>query len=170
MIQLNKCVQSRDSPEIVISYRLQALFGRLNSGVESYVGARVLVIDDDPIVCATAQHVLRRAAHEVQIASRFSEAFALAERQQFDVLVTDLVMPDVDGTTVIRRFKDRFPEMPIVAMSGGARIGTSDTLALAKEAGADELLHKPFSTDSIVASINAALEKRVKSERRGPGQ
>lgn len=129
------------------------------------MSADVLVIDDDPIVCATIRHVLHRAGHDVQIASNFSQALDLVESQAFDLVITDLVMPDVDGVTVILAFKDKFPAMPVIAMSGGARFGTSDSLAAAKEAGADEILRKPFGAEAITALVEAVLSGRPAPKR-----
>jgi DNA-binding NtrC family response regulator len=134
-------------------------------GLKNWLGlcemsACVLVIDDDPIVCTTVQHVLGRAGHEVHTASNFSQALDLVESHRFDLVITDLVMPDVDGVTVILAFKGQFPEMPLIAMSGGARFGTSDSLAAAKEAGADEILRKPFSAEAITTLVATVLKQR----------
>jgi two-component system, chemotaxis family, chemotaxis protein CheY len=120
---------------------------------------RILVIDDDAAVCATVEHILKRAGEHVVSALSVSQAFALADSQAFDLLISDLMMPEEDGVVVIRKFKDRFPHMPVVAMSGGARLGTVDTLASARAAGADELLRKPFNTESLMAAVGAALGK-----------
>jgi DNA-binding NtrC family response regulator len=125
---------------------------------------RVLVVDDDVAVCATLEHLLKRAGNEVRSAVNVSHAFQLAEAESFDLLISDLVMPQQDGVAVIRRFRTMFPRMPIVAMSGGARLGTPDTLAAARGAGADELLRKPFTMESLMAAAEAAMAK----EKRRP--
>jgi len=70
-------------------------------------------------------------------------------------------MPDIDGFTAIRTFKDKYPDMAIIAMSGGARLGTFDTLALARDAGADELLRKPFDVASLMTAVKGALFRRT---------
>jgi CheY-like chemotaxis protein len=120
----------------------------------------VLVLDDDSVVCTTIQHVLGRTGYDVHSATNFAGAIALAESRQFDLFITDMVMPDIDGVTVILAFKSKFPEIPVIAMSGGARFGTSDMLAAAKEVGADEILRKPFGAEPLVAAVNVVLSER----------
>lgn len=121
------------------------------------MGERVLVIDDDAAVCMTVEQILHRAGKAVSAVSKVSGAVALARKQCFDLLISDLIMPDVDGVTAIRMFKSKYPNMPIVAMSGGAHLKSLDTLALAHEAGADELLSKPFGVTSLMTVVRSAL-------------
>lgn len=120
---------------------------------------RILVIDDDAAVCSTIEQILQRQGYSISTVSRASEALILARRQHFDLVICDLVMPDMDGVSAIRVFKDRYPSMPVIAMSGGARLGTADTLALARDAGADELLRKPFNAASLVAAVKIGLSR-----------
>lgn len=127
---------------------------------------KILVVDDDPAVCATLEHILGRAGNTVRSTASASEALALARDDQFDLLISDLVMPEEDGIELIRKFKNLFPRLPIVAMSGGARLGTPDTLNSAQAAGADALLGKPFSPASLKTTIEAALAKQIRPPRR----
>lgn len=120
---------------------------------------RILVIDDDAAVCITVEQILRRQGYAVSTVPRASEAVMLAQRQHFDLVMCDLVMPDMDGIAAIRVFKKECPHMPVIAMSGGARLGTFDTLALAREAGADELLRKPFDVTSLMAAVKRGLSR-----------
>lgn len=120
---------------------------------------RILVLDDDRGVCATLEFVLNQIGYTVRSVQNWSDARAVAQNGQFDLLISDLVMPEMDGTEVIRRFKKSFPATRIVAMSGGARIGTPDTLAIAREAGADSLLSKPFTRASLIVAIETAYAK-----------
>jgi DNA-binding NtrC family response regulator len=121
------------------------------------MGKRVLAIDDDIAIGVTIQHVLGRAGHCVCVLSLAADALALVERERFDLVICDLVMPDIDGISAIKRLKAGHPDIPVIAMSGGARLGTLDTLALAREAGADELLRKPFDAASLRDIVNQAL-------------
>lgn len=124
------------------------------------MAARILVVDDDPAVCITVAQILTRAGNDVSTVPSVGSALTLAQHQHFDLLISDLVMPDEDGVTAIRLFKRRFPHMPVIAMSGGARLGAFDTLASAHEAGADELLPKPFGMDSLIAAVETAFLKK----------
>lgn len=128
------------------------------------MGRRILVIDDDRAVCATIEHILRREGDQVHIASSGSQALAMAGEQPFDLVITDLVMPEQDGATTIGKFKRAFPAIPVIAMSGGARLGTPDTLISAREAGADGILRKPFTIASLTSAVSAVLSKRAPQE------
>jgi CheY-like chemotaxis protein len=130
------------------------------------VSRKILIVDDDPAVCATMEYILGRAGNEVRTSLSASEAFALAQQDQFDLLISDLVMPQEDGIDLIRKFKTVFPRMPIVAMSGGARLGTPDTLNSAQAAGADALLGKPFSPDSLRTTVEVVLARQIRPPRR----
>ena len=121
---------------------------------------RVLVVDDDAAVCATLEHLLKRAGHKPACVLNVSKAFALAEAEAFDLLISDLVMPEEDGVAVIRRFRALFPKTAIIAMSGGARLGTPDTLAAAHKAGANALLKKPFTIETLDAALEAAARAK----------
>ena len=131
------------------------------------MGRKILVVDDDPSVCATIEYILKSAGNEVRTTLSPSEALSLAVKGQFDLLISDLVMPEEDGIDLIRKFKRIFPRMPIVAMSGGARLGTPNTLNSAREAGADALLGKPFDSGSLQATVEAALAAQALNSRHG---
>jgi len=128
---------------------------------------KILIVDDDPSVCATMKYILGRAGNEVRTSVSASEALSLAQKDQFDLLISDLVMPEQDGIELIRKFKNAFPRKPIVAMSGGARLGTPDTLSSAHAAGADALLPKPFDADSLLTVIEVAFAKQIRPLRSG---
>lgn len=126
---------------------------------------KILIVDDDPSVCATMKYILDRAGNEVQTTLSASEALSLAQKDQFDLLISDLVMPEQDGIELIRKIKNAFPRLPIVAMSGGARLGTPDTLSSALAAGADALLPKPFDADLLRTVIEVAFAKQIRPSR-----
>lgn len=121
------------------------------------MGRRILVIDDDAAVLATLEQILRRAGHDVATVSSVAAALELAATRTFDLVISDLVMPDVDGVAGIRIFKNKYPHMQVIAMSGGARLDTLDTLVSAHEAGADELLRKPFGLNSLMDAVGSAF-------------
>src|ERR1700722_6663125 len=126
---------------------------------------KILIVDDDPSVCATMEYILGRAGNEARTTLSASEAPFLAQKDQCDLLISDLVMPEQDGIELIRKFKNAFPRMPIVAMSGGARLGPPDTLSSAQAAGADALLAKPFDADSLRTVIEVAFVKQIRPSR-----
>ncbi len=77
--------------------------------------------------------------------------------QNYDLLITDLLMPDRDGLELIREARRDYPRMRIIAMSGGGRVGHEQYLRLAKGMGADAILAKPFLPDDLCSTVDTVL-------------
>ncbi len=114
---------------------------------------RILIVDDDEMVLDALTAVLGRAGHEITVAVNGREGLYLHERQPFDVVVTDIVMPDMDGIEMIRNVKQRSPQVAVIAISGGARLEPSYHLKVAAALGADETLAKPVKPKDLVAAV-----------------
>ena len=80
--------------------------------------------------------------------------FELLGKSDFDVVLTDIIMPDVDGIEVIMTMRKRFPDLRIVAMSGGGRTRNIDFLAAAEKLGASATLKKPFTISALRKAIS----------------
>jgi DNA-binding NarL/FixJ family response regulator len=76
---------------------------------------------------------------------------------QIDVVITDLLMPERDGLEFITEVRKKFPEVKIIAMSGGGHIARDSYLRIAKNFGAHVLLEKPFSQSGVLGAIEAVL-------------
>jgi DNA-binding response OmpR family regulator len=130
---------------------------------------RVLVIDDEPDVCDVLSRVLERQGHEVLSAPDGNTGLELCRAQAPDVVVTDIVMPGEHGVDIIRRLRQEFPGMGIIAISGGGNaavagyqpgtITTAAFMAAASQAGADYCLTKPFERDELLSSVKALVER-----------
>ena len=107
--------------------------------------AKILLVDDNADILKTHGAVLRRAGHEVVTAANCNEALRLAEQNAFDLVITDLVMPDKEGIETILALRQLTPDLKIIAMSGGGRINANDYLIIARQCGAAQTLAKPFS-------------------------
>jgi DNA-binding response OmpR family regulator len=117
--------------------------------------ARILLIDDDDAVRASVESTLRRAGHSVKPARNGREALAFFGNDSFDLIVTDLVMPEMEGIETIREFRKAGNSTPILAMSGGGQYSTTTPyLDAAQKLGADAALHKPFSADQLRATVD----------------
>ncbi len=117
--------------------------------------ARLLVVDDDVDVLATTALLLRRRGYDVTEASNARDALSyLVDDPEIDLLLTDMVMPDVNGPELARRARTLRPTLPIVFFSGYA-----DPESLAGSLGAIRLLRKPFRPAELSAMIEAALEE-----------
>jgi CheY-like chemotaxis protein len=119
--------------------------------------ATVLVIDDDEAMREYVCFVLEKAGYKVLSAKDGSEGIATATASAPDLIITDLVMPDMEGIETIRKLKSLNPSCGIVAMSGAAN---SDTyLAMAQCLGAHTVLQKPFARSQVEEAVRTTLEK-----------
>jgi CheY-like chemotaxis protein len=122
--------------------------------------AKILVIEDMEGVRRAVCSVLKKAGHNVIEADNGSSGLQLATDHRFDLIVTDIVMPGIDGTEVIMALSAKPGRPPIIAMSGGGAHLTSEAaLTLAKKT-ADGVLAKPFSGRELNAVVNEALGAR----------
>lgn len=117
---------------------------------------RVCLIDDDHLVRGAATLCLEDAGYSVFPAADGTSGLALIDRECPDLVITDLGLPDLDGAALIKLIRDRFPALPIVAMSGQDFGEFTSPI----DFGADVLLRKPFNMHEAGAAIEKALKKR----------
>ena len=135
---------------------------------EGIVVPRVLVVDDDPMVCLAIELCLTRQGFEVTVADGGEAGMRALDSSSFDVMLIDVFMPHMRGFESIRMFHERMPEVPIVAMSGYAFANTDrapDFLRMTIELGAACCLRKPFTPNALLTTVNECLTKTTKSER-----
>ena len=118
---------------------------------------RVLVIDDDKFVRASIRAVLESAGHIVADVGDADEGIAMQRANPFDVVIVDLVMPRKEGLETIRELKTGYPELPVVAISGGGDIVRKNFVQTATAFGANETLEKPFGGDELLSALNNAV-------------
>lgn len=114
----------------------------------------VLVVDDEQFVLELTRETLEGAGYRVITARHGGEAIAIFnERKDINVVITDLMMPEVDGITAIREMRALRPEVPVIAASGVS----GDRVSEAMEAGATAFLAKPFTADRICRMLSEIL-------------
>jgi two-component system OmpR family response regulator len=118
--------------------------------------ARLLVVDDEPSIRELLTASLRFAGFEVFGAEDGAEALRLAEQHRPDLVVLDVMLPDLDGFTVTRKLRERGREMPVLFLT--ARDETLDKVA-GLTVGGDDYVTKPFSLEEVVARIRAVLRR-----------
>ncbi len=118
--------------------------------------ARVLVIDDDPIVRRSCQRILQRD-YDVVLAETGREGLELLASKPFDLAVVDLKLPDIGGTEILRQAPDRFPDVPMVVITGYATVSSA---VEAIKMGAFDYLPKPFEPDALEAVAEKAIRQR----------
>ena len=111
---------------------------------------RVLVIDDNPDIRLTLQWLLESEGFTVVVAANGAEGLRLQKRQPADILVTDVFMPEQDGIETLWKFREEFPEVPIIVMSGGSAARGTDYLAVARQLGARSTLAKPLNPQELL--------------------
>jgi two-component system chemotaxis response regulator CheY len=119
-------------------------------------GPTVLVIDDDDAVRQSLEMLLEAYDYEVVLARDGRQGLAAFRANKPDIVLVDLMMPVQDGIETIVEIRREWPGAFIVAMSGGARIGNWDGLAVARELGADHAIEKPFEADELLAILREA--------------
>ena len=111
----------------------------------------ILVIDDDEAVRYAISRVARQAGFAVALAANGEEGLDLLDRVSPALVITDLIMPEKEGLETIRELRQRRPDLPIIAISGGGRLVGRDFLDVARKLGAQEALAKPFEPEDLVA-------------------
>ena len=123
--------------------------------------ARVLVVDDMPAVTALLRVALEDRGHSVVEANDGAACLDLVERENFDVIVLDMMMPGVDGIETVRRLRADGCDAAVIAMSGGTEaFPASISLKMSEMYGADRMLFKPFDNEELIAAIDELLAKR----------
>ena len=117
--------------------------------------ARILLVDDEPMLRGVVRKMLERSGHEVSDAADGALGIEAYRRLLTDIVLTDIVMPNKDGIQMIIELKKEFPDVRLIAMSGGARTSERDFLEVAKQYGVRQVLHKPFSRAELESAVVA---------------
>ncbi|MDB6113987.1 MAG: response regulator receiver domain [Lacunisphaera sp.] len=118
--------------------------------------ARILIIEDDEPLRALLKHMLEAAGHTVTQAETSRAVLQILRQAPPDVVLTDIIMPDLDGLELIMMIRKEMPKMPVIAMSG-AMTNASLYLRLAKKLGARRTLQKPFVPEQLFAAVREVL-------------
>jgi CheY-like chemotaxis protein len=118
---------------------------------------RILVIDDDALVRASLSALLAGLGHETVAATGAVEGIEEAEGGHVDVAIVDMKMPGMDGLEAVKALVRIEPRIPVIGMSGGSLNPDIDYSVLALRLGAHAFLHKPFTRDELVRTIEAAV-------------
>jgi DNA-binding response OmpR family regulator len=121
--------------------------------------ARLLVVEDDPINRRLLASYLQREGHEVATADDGAAGWEVLQTQPFDVVLLDVLMPELDGYEVLERVRasDELRHLPVIMISA---LDETDSIVRCIELGADDYLPKPFSPPLLRARINAGLARK----------
>jgi DNA-binding NtrC family response regulator len=118
----------------------------------------ILIIDDDPDFRETFGEALKRADFDVVLAADGEEALAAMERYAVSLVITDMLMPGMDGIDVIHAIRQRNPGLKVIAVSGGSVSRGTPSLTMASQVGADRALRKPFGARRLVWLVRELLD------------
>ena len=126
--------------------------------------AVILVVDDDEFICSLLQAHLEEMGYSALLASGAKEALGILQEKPVDLVLSDLVMPEMDGLGLLRLVKDGYPSIPFIIMTA---YGAVDTAVAALKQGAHDFIQKPISPDELQATIGNALGyHRLSQENR----
>jgi len=117
----------------------------------------VLIVDDDPDVLSMLERLLKKLEYNPLVAQNGEEAVQIIDSNKIDVVVSDLVMPEMDGMELLKRVKSRKGDIPFLMITGHPTI---ETAVEAIKKGAYDYLTKPFQVEEVQIKIDRALEKR----------
>ena len=117
---------------------------------------KVLVVDDEKTVCQSVEKILTRKGHQVDQALSVEKALKMIEApNEYDLIIADLMMPQVSGMELLKIVKDRWPQVPVLMITGYASIASA---VEATRQGAVNYLPKPFTPDELATSVNKIIE------------
>lgn len=120
--------------------------------------AHILVIDDDDAFRTMLRRTLEREGHTVTEAEEGAAGLRAVAGAAVDLVITDIVMPGMEGLETIQHLRRRHPRLQVIAISGGGRMDPDGYLKAAKLFGAVSALSKPFERQELLDAIAAALE------------
>jgi len=121
----------------------------------------ILIIDDDPQVLAMLRQRLMRNGYEVIEAADGKEGVKIYRENPTDLIITDLIMPEKEGIEIIIELRRDFPDIKIIAMSGGGRVSPDQYLPMAKGLGARYTFAKPIEMEELLQAINELLRSVI---------
>lgn len=124
---------------------------------------KILVVDDEEIVCQSIKKILSRKGYEIENALNVEDAVNKINQTSFDLVITDLMMPKTNGMELMQIIRDHYPELEVIMITGYASI---ETAVKATKLGASSYLPKPFTPDELAEATKNALTRRLKKIER----
>ena len=121
------------------------------------MSARILVVDDEEIVIRSCLRILEGNGYQIDVAHDGHEALRKVESNTYDVMILDIMMPNLGGLEVLRRVKETHPDMDVIMITGLSQI---DTAVQAMKLGAFDYISKPFEPDELKLVVQRARERR----------
>ncbi|HBH61566.1 MAG TPA: hypothetical protein DDX85_07490 [Nitrospiraceae bacterium] len=153
---LNEHVRDSGSREKILEH----LRGKSS---DTYKKPTILVVDDERIALESLAYILEKEDYTVVTAGSGNEAIAKLKESDIDLVITDLIMGEVDGTAIIKETISRHPDTRVIMITGYA---TVDTAVQALRMGAFHYIEKPVRVDDLLSSVKDALRKKYSNGKR----
>ena len=121
------------------------------------MSARILIVDDEETVIKSCLRILGGGDYYVEVAHDGREALRKIEENPYDVMILDVVMPNMGGLEVLRRVKETHPDMDVIMVTGLSQV---DTVVQARKLGARDFISKPFEPDELKLVVQRAVERQ----------
>jgi PAS domain S-box-containing protein len=118
---------------------------------------KILVVDDEKIVCKGCEKILSEAGYGVKTTLSANNALEMLKEEPFDIVISDLKMPELSGTDLLMIIKRDYPDITVIVITG---YSTVETAVEAMKLGAFDYLPKPFTSDQVTVVIQKAAERR----------
>jgi DNA-binding NtrC family response regulator len=115
---------------------------------------RILIVEDEDTLCESLQRVFRREGYEADIADSAETAFRLLERNTYDLIITDVILPGISGIELIAKYKEQNPDQKVIIMTAYASLQTA---VEALRVGACDFIVKPIMHDELKRMVKKAL-------------
>ena len=129
------------------------------------MASKVLLIDDDPILLDLMTSAFRAAGHVVRTADNGRKGLELLDAFAPDLVVTDIVMPEMEGIGLIMALKRKVAPPKVIAISGAGRLRYGDYLTWASHLGADEVLAKPFKVSELLGLAGRVINTHHNTQK-----
>ena len=120
----------------------------------------ILIIEDDSDLRSLLIRLLKREKYHILDAGNGREAKEILGHSKPDLVITDIIMPDEDGIGTINTLRQHYPEIKIIAISGGGRMLSEDYLKIARMLGAHASFSKPFDNKALLIKIKELLKQK----------
>jgi two-component system response regulator MtrA len=129
-------------------------------------GVRILIVEDDPATMEVIALRLQHEGYETESFDRGREALEALSKREFDLIILDIMLPDIDGVSVCREIR-RKSNIPVIMVTGR---GDKLDRVVGLEVGADDYVVKPFMSDELLARVRAHLRRVTDYATQGPGE
>ena len=119
--------------------------------------AKILVVDDERIICAGCEKILGEAGYQVKTTLSARKALEMLKEEPFDIVITDIKMPELSGIELLEIIRKEYPEITVIVITG---YSTVETAVEAMKLGAFDYLPKPFTSDQVTLVIKKAVERK----------